>query len=62
MNISNFDVTGWNLIPTSFECCQCQCHHHTHEVRLRNDVNNLLYVPEASRERKTKNEILPFIL
>ena len=61
MNISNFDVTGWNSIPTSFECCQCQCHHHVHENVRPNATVNYLYVPEEYRQKRTKKEVYPLI-
>jgi hypothetical protein len=61
MNISNFDVTTWHSVPTSFECCHCQCHHHINNDLLRNEMNNNLYIPEHSRHKRTKNEFFPFI-
>jgi hypothetical protein len=57
MNISNFDVTAWHSIPTTFECCHCQCHQHIKTDRLHNPTNNYLYVPEQYRRKETKHEI-----
>ncbi len=61
MNISNFDVTAWHSVPTSFECCHCQCRHHINNDILPNPTTNYLYVPEQYRGKRTKNEIFPFI-
>ena len=56
MNISNFDVTAWDSISSSFEC-----HHYVNSDFLRNKINYYLYIPEHSREKQTKNDVLPFI-
>ena len=61
-NLSNFDVTAWHSVPTSFECCHCQCHHHINNDLLGNEMNNNLYIPEYSRHKRTKNEFFSFIL
>ncbi|CAF1280984.1 unnamed protein product, partial [Rotaria magnacalcarata] len=61
MNISNFDVTAWHTIPTSFECCHCHCHHQTNADALRNPTNNYLYYPQQHHDQRTKNQIFPFI-
>ena len=61
MNLSNFDVTAWHTVPTSFECCHCQCHHHVNNEPMHNPTTNYLYIPEPYREKRSKNEIYPFI-
>lgn len=61
INISNFDVTAWHTIPTSFECCHCHCHHHLDKNIFQNPTNNYLYYPQQHQEERTKNQIFPFI-
>ncbi len=61
MNISNFNVTTWHSVPTSFEYCHCQCHHHINNDPLPNEMNKNLYIPEHSRHKRTKTEFFPFI-
>ncbi|CAF1507655.1 unnamed protein product [Rotaria sp. Silwood1] len=61
LNISNFDVTAWYTVPTSFECCHCQCHHHLTRDHLQNPTNHYLYFPHQYEEKRTKNQIFPFI-
>ncbi|CAF0957067.1 unnamed protein product [Rotaria sordida] len=63
LNISNFDVTAWYTIPTSFQCCRCHCHHHFNIDRLQNPTNNTNHLdfPQQHEEKRTKNQIFPFI-
>lgn len=61
MNLSNFDITAWHTIPTSFECCHCHCHHHVNNEVLHNGQNKYLYYPQDYEEKRSKNQVFPFI-
>lgn len=62
-NLSNFDVTAWFTIPTSFECCHCHCHHHVKNVLRENENENekYLYYPHEYDVKQSKNQVFPFI-
>ncbi|CAF3067057.1 unnamed protein product, partial [Rotaria sp. Silwood2] len=41
--------------------CHCHCHHHVNTGHLQNPTNNYLYFPQQHEEKRTKNQIFPFI-
>jgi hypothetical protein len=60
MNISYIDITTRQLVPTTFDCCHCQCHYYINNNHLRGEPNSYLYESEKYQQQ-IETKISPLI-